>query len=79
MNEKLEEIIKGLEWVKENQHTGVTNACDDLILKCEALQLTDQTKILREALEIIKKQSFITTSHYKIADEALEATKDIRK
>jgi hypothetical protein len=34
---KMDEIIKGLQWIKENQAYGVSGACDDLIEKCKKL------------------------------------------
>ena len=33
----MDEIIKGLQWIKENQSYGVSGACDDLVEKCKKL------------------------------------------
>jgi hypothetical protein len=34
---KMDEIIKSLQWIKENQKYGVSGACDNLIEKCKKL------------------------------------------
>jgi hypothetical protein len=51
----MDEIIKGLQWIKENQSYGVSGACDDLIEKCKKLTSdnSDYAKCLECADDII--------------------------
>ncbi len=49
-----DQIIKGLEWIRENQTHGVTDACDDLILKAKKLQADNER--MRECVEYFVKR-----------------------